>query len=71
MGSTIYANIVTVQKMLSLIETWNKKSIPAKEKFALSAAGLTRFAKMTGVVGWESGRGKTSRDIIAEEVYKS
>ena len=54
MTSTCYANIVTVKKMLSLIEEQNKaKTVP---KIGLSAVGLTAFAKKSGITsGWESG----------------
>lgn len=52
-NSTCYANIVTVKKMLSLIEEHNKVNKP---KIGLSAVGLTAFAKKSGVTsGWESG----------------
>jgi len=52
-SSTVYANIVTVQKMLSLIEEENKVTKP---KIGLSAVGLTAFAKKSGMTsGWESG----------------
>ena len=52
-NSTCYANIVTVKKMLSLIEEHNKVKRP---KIGLSAVGLTGFAKKCGVTsGWESG----------------
>jgi len=52
--STCYVNIVTVKKMLSLIEEQNKvKTVP---KIGLSAVGLTAFAKKSGMTsGWESG----------------
>ena len=52
-NSTCYANIVTVKKMLSLIEEHNKVKKP---KIGLSAVGLTGYAKQSGVTsGWESG----------------
>jgi hypothetical protein len=52
-NSTCYANIVTVKKMLSLIEEHNKVARP---KIGLSAIGLTGYAKKVGVTGgWESG----------------
>ena len=53
-NSTCYANIVTVKKMLSLIEEHNKHN--KMKKIGLSAVGLTGYAKKSGVTsGWESG----------------
>ena len=75
MTSTCYANIVTVKKMLSLIEEQNKaKTVP---KIGLSAVGLTAFAKKSGMTsGWESGDefmlvcGKLDIEFFFREVYK-
>ena len=55
MKSTSWANIVTVRKMLELMEEKNKTQ-KAGSKLALSAMGLERFAKETNMQGWSSGK---------------
>jgi len=62
-SSTCYANIVTVEKMLSLIEERNKITKP---RIGLSALGLQKFAKMSGITGWESG---TVVMFICSKIY--